>query len=1196
MKGFSRVLLLCLALLILYGISQLLPSSEAAAEEQSSAAPRGFVASFAPHGWRVEKQDYFERYMQFSFSQVNSTSWKVNVTLESGFWAGLSQCLASCDLNQFRSAFGLNESPVTIATDLLQASSYPIASLSPGLRIEQDSVDIRSGSASFVISFEGGFASGKAFRFGLRSAHFNSTSIENVFLRNVHLVKDSSGNYWAAFPNGTGSSDGIVLFNSTNPSGTWVLVNATILSVNGYAELYPTSDRLQLVFGRPGNGNVWSSKWYNITANSNNTAVSNTCGAGDACPRIVTNVNASNGIFVFVDASLNPSFDDPAIPVQVKNSSNLGDSFNVSIRGPRVTDETNIEFDCDIDKNDLIHCVYQNDTPAGGITRQGLMYFNYSTRSHAFSTVVSLGGDNTSIEPNAGILVDDNFHKHILYKERNSTQTFSIWYMNISASGVISAQSNLTNTTVNWSARMTRTGNHLVGIFVDTSQNVTYYAKKYPEWGALSLYRRNARGLSPRGSVNPNFNNWPNNTLEFLWLNTTTSSDLQLQYDTITINSGPVINSVRLNASSIGGSQNLTLQVNVTDADAASERDNTSFGSASTRTYSGDLATLDIGDGLNQAGNVTANDTFGVAGANFTVNWSLTNRTYQQNSSFAHNLTLQRIQKNDTLLNNASSASLSYNITHRIPVEATVVAGGNFSGTLTAGNAVNVSTEFSGDWLSETWTSEAQETANTTEAGVNAFTRFVLNATNNATDSITFTAVNLSGRCRSGWTQNITSRDVASSGLTNFVIGCNLSTTVTKARVVYNITGATVTVGQNSTGFMEVRTNNTDTVASYNEILVNASTGGLIPSNWVLNDSVESYRVNLSANTASLRNTTIRTNSSLVAFLSPQAADCTGFTIFTDYCEKDTTETLADGRTRHNQTIRHKINSTDSVVKDFEIVVPMNLTRFTNWESRESGSVKGEANRSTTNISVVSDATFVNLTVGTSYSTSSLSPGFYLVDVNYSWITGTPPQGSGGSFGGGGGGGVTIIQQLVAGNVSFSIIPASFGRPLNPGDEFTEDLVIRCTSSEACDVTVTVEQFEQDPSWRWLTIRLGNNALTSHTFKAAPGTILVPGTAQFNASIRVPVDAREGSYRAFLAATVPNARPVRVPVTVSIGGAFCPTCVFQDFLAWFLAPVGLPRAFLGITAVSPVQVAGAFVTLGLVVWYARFLTNGKKKR
>ena len=153
-------------------------------------------------------------------------------------------------------------------------------------------------------------------------------------------------------------------------------------------------------------------------------------------------------------------------------------------------------------------------------------------------------------------------------------------------------------------------------------------------------------------------------------------------------NSLPVVNSLTLNISNLGGTHESVFILNATDIDGVNELDHAFTGIVDSIFVNG-IAILDVSDSLSLEGTITINDTLGGITL-YSYNFSFTNNTYNEDTSFGHNMSLQRIIKSDTLYNFASTPLL-YNILHLNYTNGTLVSGGTFSGSLITSNVTLVS-------------------------------------------------------------------------------------------------------------------------------------------------------------------------------------------------------------------------------------------------------------------------------------------------------------------------------------------------------------------------------------------------------------------------------------------------------------------------------------------------------------------------
>lgn len=457
----------------------------------------------------------------------------------------------------------------------------------------------------------------------------------------------------------------------------------------------------------------------------------------------------------------------------------------------------------------------------------------------------------------------------------------------------------------------------------------------------------------------------------------------------------PLINVFQLIITGVDTSPDVRLRLNVTAGPGATI-DKCFFGATTVAPIS-DFCEINVTDALSQAGVIWANDSNTNTSRFF--NWTVYIGALAEQAGFAHNQTVQRINRTVTVIVNDTANGID-----RLEVNQSTPAGG----ALAAGAAqyvaavANASTNaasavFAGDWVNDNYTVEQQDTARQTEAGGATYTFRLVNLTNQ--QAFQFTNISLVGICRTGWDINQTATLGSSESRINQSVGCNTTNIVTISASRYNMTG-TVIIALNSSAFLELLLNNTDQLIPYVNISVNISVGSLIPSGYVLDDA-SMYYLNIMNGSIALRNSTLATSPEPALSDSPTAAACLGFTIFAQYCYSESSLALSTTLTRYTSTIRHLVTVTNQQVKYFDVIAPFPLARFTNWAIRNAGSENATANSSAVNISIASDATYVNVTVGTQHGSSSLEPGLYLIDVNYTWDV---SSGSGSPASGGGGG------------------------------------------------------------------------------------------------------------------------------------------------------------------------------------------------
>jgi uncharacterized membrane protein len=204
-------------------------------------------------------------------------------------------------------------------------------------------------------------------------------------------------------------------------------------------------------------------------------------------------------------------------------------------------------------------------------------------------------------------------------------------------------------------------------------------------------------------------------------------------------NSAPSVSSVKIVVIDLGLTGDIRLNVTGSDPDGASDLDQAWFGGYYA-SFSNGVTSINIPDSFAQAGYVYINDSEN-AQASFMVNFTLTDNSLNQNASYSHNVSVQGIEKNDTLWNNESSNSLDYYIQHYTPAGASLQSGGTFSGTLSPNSEVVLYSWWTGDWIEENQT-QWQQNASATSTESTQYINTTVNLSR--TDSWSFTFTNVS--------------------------------------------------------------------------------------------------------------------------------------------------------------------------------------------------------------------------------------------------------------------------------------------------------------------------------------------------------------------------------------------------------------------------------------------------------------------
>ncbi len=525
---------------------------------------------------------------------------------------------------------------------------------------------------------------------------------------------------------------------------------------------------------------------------------------------------------------------------------------------------------------------------------------------------------------------------------------------------------------------------------------------------------------------------------------------------TITIDTtSPMINWLKLIIDNLGENNLISLIVNAFDLHI----DTAKFNTITNSSWSNNQTTLDIDDLLSQSGTIYVND----SATNFDtyiLNYTLTNNSYYQNTSFSNNLSEQRIYKNDTLYNYANN-NLTYNITHYNKYSGILLTGGTFAGELASNSNINLYSEWSGDWLSETWLPKEQDISRTSNLS-KQYLRHCLNVSN--TIDINFTNVNwlfdnpISGETLtiytgtvdiianfyndteyaygygdwlyeidSQYTANLTEaggnawikRDI------NNTIDINFTNIQNIGREGWTCTKQTINISANQ--FIENATicNKTNVITKqqsnntiYNDTVIvdsyvdayywvsGSNTDTINYSNVLVQTTLPDWAINTSPYIFSINLNSGGTYNLTVNITGKPAVE-TGYTF---------TKTQIGGGEKN--IYLGTIEIYDSAVSEKEIWYYIPKSRLLNYEGGVSKTYMVDDR--TSGFSVQDTNTSVIIKIPTTFGSSSLEPGTHEIKITY-WTAGQLPTG--------GGGGVPIVTEYL--RVSPEIIHLNVTQPGN---------------------------------------------------------------------------------------------------------------------------------------------------------------------
>ena len=279
--------------------------------------------------------------------------------------------------------------------------------------------------------------------------------------------------------------------------------------------------------------------------------------------------------------------------------------------------------------------------------------------------------------------------------------------------------------------------------------------------------------------------------------------------------------------------------------------------------------------------------------------------------------------------------------------------------------------------------SRIQDNLNQTIAGSYTYCVIPVNVTNNGTaygvDPTTFTNINVSIECPSGWNCSYPIISSLESGATAYV---NVSTIgynkITRVLSTHSIINETVIVDEYVVATYNVSGENNDTISYSNVKIIGSIPYPSVYYNitpYIFYDDLspsETYIFNINITGIPVRETSW--------IIQP-----TYFSNVTLY-EYNATLTVYDGN-----------------VSSHEITYLIPKSRLTGWSNRQSNTEVFVIDGKTTGFAVTETNTTINITIFTNFSSSSLDEGEHYVYISYK-VPYTPPSPS---AGGGGGGWIT---------------------------------------------------------------------------------------------------------------------------------------------------------------------------------------------
>jgi len=161
--------------------------------------PAGYIGEFYPSNEiQIESQDYIDKYFNWQFTEINSTHWLANFTINQTLWNDIKNCLAH-PLNltcwqELRSNYFPNYTYTKISGDLLNMTNYPLQNLTKNIRFSDFNINLTEGTTSFYIIFPEGFKVGERAKFGFDSTVINTGTTQPWQVGGRSICKDGANN------------------------------------------------------------------------------------------------------------------------------------------------------------------------------------------------------------------------------------------------------------------------------------------------------------------------------------------------------------------------------------------------------------------------------------------------------------------------------------------------------------------------------------------------------------------------------------------------------------------------------------------------------------------------------------------------------------------------------------------------------------------------------------------------------------------------------------------------------------------------------------------------------------------------------------------------------------------------------------------------------------------------------------------
>lgn len=178
----------------------------------------------------ITKQDYLDKYIQWNFTEINNTHWRVDYTIDKNLIANVTTCLNKSD-NKTKCYEDFCDKYLStdlkcedskdkdkLSSDISKLNNYPIENLTASIISDKKEFDYTKDSGSFYIIFPKGFKAGESIKIGFNSTIVNTTYTVPFASSQRAICRDSSNIIHIAWSN---SSTTTFYANSSDNATTW---------------------------------------------------------------------------------------------------------------------------------------------------------------------------------------------------------------------------------------------------------------------------------------------------------------------------------------------------------------------------------------------------------------------------------------------------------------------------------------------------------------------------------------------------------------------------------------------------------------------------------------------------------------------------------------------------------------------------------------------------------------------------------------------------------------------------------------------------------------------------------------------------------------------------------------------------------------------------------------------------------------